>query len=110
MIAAGPNGAGKTTFAREFLPAEGRCPTFSNADLIAAGVDRRRSESVIQHPSKYPDLQGSRTAMIRAAHRAAEVARPHQQLLLWRDGQIARVMPDQLPPLPEETPTTADGR
>lgn len=28
IIIAGPNGAGKTTFAREFLPAEGDCPTF----------------------------------------------------------------------------------
>ena len=35
---AGPNGAGKTTFAREFLPNEGNCPTFINADLIAAGL------------------------------------------------------------------------
>jgi predicted ABC-type ATPase len=38
IIIAGPNGAGKTTFAREFLPAEGHCPTFFNADLIAAGL------------------------------------------------------------------------
>lgn len=38
IIVAGPNGAGKTTFAREFLPAEGRCPMFINADLIAEGL------------------------------------------------------------------------
>jgi len=38
IIIAGPNGAGKTTFAREFLAAEGSCPTFINADLIAAGL------------------------------------------------------------------------
>lgn len=38
LIIAGPNGAGKTTFAREFLPHEGRCRTFINADLIAAGL------------------------------------------------------------------------
>ena len=38
IIIAGPNGAGKTTFAREFLPAEGHCPTFINADLIAEGL------------------------------------------------------------------------
>lgn len=36
LILAGPNGAGKTTFAREFLVADARCPTFINADLIAA--------------------------------------------------------------------------
>jgi predicted ABC-type ATPase len=38
LIVAGPNGAGKTTFAREFLVAEANCPTFVNADLIAAGL------------------------------------------------------------------------
>lgn len=38
LILAGPNGAGKTTFAREFLPMEAACPTFINADLIAAGL------------------------------------------------------------------------
>ena len=39
LIVGGPNGAGKTSFAREFLPNEDRCPTFINADLIAAGLD-----------------------------------------------------------------------
>jgi len=38
IIIAGPNGAGKTTFAREYLPNEAACPTFVNADLIAAGL------------------------------------------------------------------------
>jgi predicted ABC-type ATPase len=38
VIVAGPNGTGKTTFAREFLPHEADCPTFINADLIAAGL------------------------------------------------------------------------
>ena len=38
LIIAGPNGAGKTTFANEFLPNEAGCPTFINADLIAAGL------------------------------------------------------------------------
>ena len=38
IIIAGPNGAGKTTFAREYLPKEGHCPTFINADLIAKGL------------------------------------------------------------------------
>ena len=38
IIIAGPNGAGKTTFAREYLPKEANCPTFVNADLIAAGL------------------------------------------------------------------------
>jgi len=38
LIIAGPNGAGKTTFATEFLPNEADCPSFINADLIAAGL------------------------------------------------------------------------
>jgi len=38
IIIAGPNGAGKTTFANHFLPNEGACPHFINADLIAAGL------------------------------------------------------------------------
>ncbi|MGC4089459.1 MAG: zeta toxin family protein [Polyangiaceae bacterium] len=45
LILAGPNGAGKTTFAREFLPDEARCPTFVNADLIAAGLSPFRPEA-----------------------------------------------------------------
>lgn len=44
IIIAGPNGAGKTTFAREFLVAEGACPTFLNADLIAAGLSPFKPE------------------------------------------------------------------
>ena len=38
LIIAGPNGAGKTLFATEFLPNEANCPTFINADMIAAGM------------------------------------------------------------------------
>jgi len=45
VIIAGPNGAGKTTFAREFLPFEAGCPTFINADLIAAGLSPFRPEA-----------------------------------------------------------------
>jgi len=43
LILAGPNGSGKTTFAREFLPAEGDCLTFINADLIAEGLSPCRA-------------------------------------------------------------------
>jgi predicted ABC-type ATPase/predicted transcriptional regulator of viral defense system len=38
IIIAGPNGAGKSTFARNYLPHEAGCPTFVNADLLAAGL------------------------------------------------------------------------
>ncbi len=62
-----------------------------------------------QHREKYPDMQGSRKAMIRAARRAAEQAKQHgQPLVLWRDGRIAMVMPDDLPSLPEEAPRQGD--
>jgi predicted ABC-type ATPase len=46
VIIAGPNGAGKTSFAREFLPNEAHCPTFINADLIAAGIAPFQPETV----------------------------------------------------------------
>ena len=46
LIVAGPNGAGKTTFATEFLPNEAHCPTFLNADSIAAGLSPFRPSSV----------------------------------------------------------------
>ena len=45
LILAGPNGAGKTTFAREFLPGDAQCPTFVNADLIAAGLSPFKPEA-----------------------------------------------------------------
>ena len=58
---------------------------------------------------RLPDLEGSRKAIIRAARRAAEIARQHgQPLILWRDGHIVRVMPDDLPPLPDEAPDLRD--
>ena len=48
LIIAGPtlawHGAGKTTFAREFLPNEAECPTFINADLLAAGLNPLQPE------------------------------------------------------------------
>ena len=44
LIIAGPNGAGKTTFAREFLLNEAECPTFVNADLLAAGLNPLQPE------------------------------------------------------------------
>lgn len=52
LILAGPNGSGKTTFAREFLPAEGNCPTFINADLIAEGLSPFQPESMAIEASR----------------------------------------------------------
>ncbi len=64
---------------------------------------------MIQQHDKYRDMKGSRTAMIRAAHNAAELAKRHNQpLLLWRDGQVVRVLPDDLADLPAQTPTRTE--
>ncbi|MBF0505847.1 MAG: zeta toxin family protein [Nitrospirae bacterium] len=52
VIIAGPNGAGKTTFAREFLPKEGGCPVFVNADLIAAGISPFLPEQASFHAGR----------------------------------------------------------
>jgi len=52
MVIAGPNGSGKTTFAREFLPAEGNCPAFINADLIAEGLSPFRPASMAVEASR----------------------------------------------------------
>ena len=46
LMIAGPNGAGKPTFAGEFLPNERNCPTFINADQIAAELDPHHPERV----------------------------------------------------------------
>lgn len=45
IVIAGPNGAGKTTFAGTFLPHEGGCLNFVNADLIAGGLAPFHPES-----------------------------------------------------------------
>lgn len=45
LIIAGPNGAGKTTFADLYLP-EAVCPTFVNADRIAAKISPVAPETV----------------------------------------------------------------
>ena len=52
LIIAGPNGAGKTTFAQAFLPKEANCPTFVNADLIAAGLSPFQPEKVAFRASR----------------------------------------------------------
>lgn len=52
LILAGPNGAGKTTFAREFLATEADCPTFLNADMIAADLSPRHPEQVAMRAAR----------------------------------------------------------
>ncbi len=53
LILAGPNGAGKTTFAREFLAKEANCPTFLNADIIAAELSPQHPEQVAVRAARF---------------------------------------------------------
>ncbi|HTA91395.1 MAG TPA: zeta toxin family protein [Polyangiaceae bacterium] len=53
LILAGPNGAGKTTFAREFLVTEANCPTFLNADIIAAELSPQHPEQVSMRAARF---------------------------------------------------------
>jgi hypothetical protein len=60
---------------------------------------------MMQWTEQNSDMAGSQAAMIRAARRAREVARQNNQpLVLWQDGKVVEVMPDDLPPLPDEAP------
>jgi predicted ABC-type ATPase len=59
LILAGPNGAGKTTFAREFLTTEANCPTFLNADIVAAELSPQHPEQVAMRAARFM-LQGIR--------------------------------------------------
>jgi len=60
---------------------------------------------MIRRRGRDHNLDGSRTAIIRAARRAAEVARQHHQpLVLWRNGRVVKILPDDLPPLPDKAP------
>ena len=53
LILAGPNGAGKTTFAREFLTTEANCPTFLNADIVAAELSPQHPEQVAMRAARF---------------------------------------------------------
>jgi len=53
LILAGPNGAGKTTFAQEFLTTEASCPTFLNADIIAAELSPQHPEQAAMSAARF---------------------------------------------------------
>ena len=88
LIIAGPNGAGKTTFAREFLPAEGHCPTFINADLIAAGLSPFRPDEAAVEASRLM-LEHVRQSVAKRGDFAVETTlagRAYQRFITeWRE-------------------------
>src|SRR5262245_64324132 len=67
LIIAGPNGAGKSTFAQTYLPNEGDCLNFINADLIAAGLSPFRPETAAVQAGRIMLREMARFA----AHRAS---------------------------------------
>jgi predicted ABC-type ATPase len=71
LILAGPNGAGKTTFARELLTAEAKCPTFLNADIIAAELLPQQPERVAMRAARFM-LQRIREEVAKGASFAFE--------------------------------------
>lgn len=63
---------------------------------------------MIQWTEEDKDMAGTQAAMIRAARRARELARQNcQPLILWRNGQVVEVWPNELPPLPDELASDA---
>ena len=101
LIIAGPNGAGKTTFACEFLPAEGHCPTFINADLIAVGLSPFRPDTMAVEASRLM-LEHVRRSVAKLDDFAVETTlagRTYQQFIIeWREaGYQVDLMFLQLP-------------
>jgi predicted ABC-type ATPase len=78
LILAGPNGAGKSTFAREYLPNEGQCPTFVDADLIAAGISPfepekaavRAGRLMLQEIDRHVAARNNFAQLFRVIHRS----------------------------------------
>lgn len=51
------------------------------------------------------DMRQVEPALLRAAQAAQDMARRHQiPLVIWRDGRIVHVPPQELPLTPESTP------
>ena len=58
---------------------------------------------MIKSSRKAADLIGTYPAMLRAAQRAREVARMHKTpLVLWQDGKVVEIPPDEIEDLPRE--------
>ncbi len=49
----GAEWAGKTTFAREFLTTEANCPTFLNADIVAAELSPLQPERAAMRAARF---------------------------------------------------------
>jgi hypothetical protein len=58
---------------------------------------------VIKLSRKNADMNGAYPAMLRAAQRAREVARMYKTpLVLWQDGKVVEIPPDEIEDLPKE--------
>jgi predicted ABC-type ATPase len=89
LILAGPNGAGKTTFAREFLTQEANCPTFLNADIIAAELSPQDPEKVAVQAARFM-LQRIREEVAKGESFAFETTLANRSYARWiREWQAA---------------------
>ena len=89
LILAGPNGAGKTTFAREFLTNEANCPTFLNADIIAAELSPEDPEKVAVQAARFM-LQRIREEVAKGESFAFETTLANRSYARWiREWQAA---------------------
>jgi predicted ABC-type ATPase len=89
LILAGPNGAGKTTFAREFLTDEANCPTFLNADIMAAELSPEHPELVAVVAARFM-LQRIREEVAEGRSFAFETTLANRSYARWiREWQAA---------------------
>lgn len=89
LILAGPNGAGKTTFAREFLTTEANCPTFLNADIIAAELSPQHPEQAAMRAARFM-LQRIREEVAKRESFAFETTLANRSYAHWiREWQAA---------------------
>jgi predicted ABC-type ATPase len=89
LILAGPNGAGKTTFAREFLTDEANCPTFLNADIMAAELSPEHPELVAVVAARFM-LQRIREEVAQGHSFAFETTLANRSYARWiREWQAA---------------------
>jgi|GEM_PF-4377395 len=86
---------GRHLFVRDHLCTNGRFLASIRRQCVATGTPPIGRRNMI---NRNDEIAGSDHAIIRAARRAAESARQHgQALILWQDGKIVRIKPEDLP-------------